>query len=460
MREPLKAALQEGLKTSISLVAHLKHRKKALLTLLLLPIAILTLLSTSFITLFEQDYDLSTVNAAIIFDFDAKPPSEYIKHVDGQKLVSRGALLALDDVQAMDFKQLILKDFMATELVKSFKSVQELSKNEAFKLLRKDRLDILFVIDENFYGNYIVNTVTPLKLATEMKVVTSDDDYLKTHIAEQVMSGFAARMEKTWDVKNLGLERVIARGVPFNFSSFQTAIQALFEDDLGPGVITYKTELLSGRRAITAKDYYPVSTLILFWMMAAIYIARWPFLSLNAPEHQSHNLQALQWNFNRRRLASWLALWLSILWLGLLQLAIVVTWSSLVLGTLWPLSGLSLMIALISLIVIASFGTFLGMVSVSRGNLGILNILESLGVYLMAFVGGNFIPLAMLPDFFMPLSKLTLNGLMLNAYIVIFQGYGYWQVRLELGLLVGLSVLMLVLGTIALRRKPKSVGQP
>lgn len=434
---------REVLSDSFRILSAILHRPRAVLVLLVLPLMLMTLLGLSFNTMFERGYDVKDVRAAAIFDFEPAKPSEYLKAVDGENLISGSGLIALDDIKAMDFKQLILSDFLQTDILQSFASVQELSKAEAFKLLRKDKLDILFVFDETFYSHYIINTATTLKLPTEIRVVTSDDDYLKKHISEQVMAAFAVQMEKTWDVKNVELQQVVASGVPFNRASFESALEDLFAPNLGPRAVTYKSEIVSGRRAMASKDYYPAAMLAMFWLFTATYLSRWPMDSGNA-------LQKAPFEVNHTR--AWLALALAFIWLGALQLALTMGWSTVIIKTIWPLTLINLFIALVGLSALACMSVMLGMISMVRANTSLSDLLESIGIFAMAFAGGSFIPLDMLPSIFKIVSKLTPNGLLLNAYVMTYQGYTLWQIRWELWILAGMGAVALILGLWQLKR--------
>ena len=422
----LKIALINGLTKMTKL--------RTLLPLFVFPIVLVTLFGISFTTMFTKEYSLGDIKAAVIFDFDLKKPSDYLKRVDGKRLVSHGALMAFDEIQATDFKKLIMSDFTSTDQVKAFKSVQELSKVEAFKLLRKDKLDILFVMDETFYKNYIINTATPLKLPAQIKVVTSDDNYLNRHVSMEVMTAFASQMERTWDVENLTLEQVVAAGVPFDPISFSSAMENLFDTDLGPKAVTYKMELIAGRNVLTSREYYPVAVVSLFWLFTTVYMARKP-------------LGAYTGSLGAYKLGFWLEFWLEVFFICALQFASVLIWSLLVLKSQWVFNWGLFLVLLVALYSMASLSVLLAAYTLKANNFKGLNILESLGMYVVAFVGGSFVPLTLLPNIFKVLSKLLPNGLILNAFVLQSQGYMIWKFRSEMWLLFAMGSLFLGLST-------------
>ncbi len=442
--------LVNGCKDAIKTV----KRTRVMLVLFLLPVLLSTIFGMSITTAFEKDYTLKNIKAAIIFDFEPQKPSEYLDRIDGQALISEGAMLAFDDIEAMDFKRLIISDFNETEAVKSFESVQELSKQEAFKLLRKDKLDILFVMDEQFYSNYIINTATPLKLPAEMKIVTSDDNYLNQQISQTVMAGFAAQMERTWDVDNLTLEQVVAVGVPFNRTSFLQAIKSLFDTDLGPRAVTYKLELISNQRNLTAKEYYPVAMIALFWLFALIYIARRPFKDVqNALQLPNPSDEVKKYT----SATFWMTLWVEFFVVCTLQTFVILMWSTIAMSSNWIFNVELIQILSLGLCTLSSIGVALSAYANQKKSVQHLNILESMGIFVMAFAGGSFVPLNFLPNIFKLASKLTPNGLILNALVLQTQGYHMWYMRWDLWMLIGMACAAIVFTIFSVRATRRQI---
>jgi ABC-2 type transport system permease protein len=73
----------------------------------------------------------------------------------------------------------------------------------------------------------------------------------------------------------------------------------------------------------------------------------------------------------------------------------------------------------------------------------------------MAFLGGSFIPLSVLPSFFKGLSKLTVNGLTMNALLLNMQGFELKNYSGDLVTLFIMGFVFISIAVISYSRKGK-----
>ena len=69
----------------------------------------------------------------------------------------------------------------------------------------------------------------------------------------------------------------------------------------------------------------------------------------------------------------------------------------------------------------------------------------------MALLGGSFFPIDVMPSILQKLSFLSLNGVVLKAYLKIMRGYGTAEVISNIAVLAGIGILFVVLSVLIFR---------
>jgi ABC-2 type transport system permease protein len=106
----------------------------------------------------------------------------------------------------------------------------------------------------------------------------------------------------------------------------------------------------------------------------------------------------------------------------LIQSVVMIGMSSIFFGVQW---GNYLTVALVAIcgsLAIGGMGSFIGAISLRSGNYKVANAFEGAIVQVLALLGGSYMPLTVLPNFFTTLSKFTVNGQALSAFIKVAQG--------------------------------------
>lgn len=147
-----------------------------------------------------------------------------------------------------------------------------------------------------------------------------------------------------------------------------------------------------------------------------------------------------------------LSKWLTLILISMTQTTIMVIYSSFVLSVEWVNMAQVLVIAFFSSLAVAGMGVFVGVVTYKIGDYKLANMMESLIIQVMAFLGGSFIPLAVLPNFVEKLSYLTINGLTLKAMQRTMQGFGYETFNINLVILLLIATAFMGGAAMVLRK--------
>lgn len=398
--------------------------------LLFLPILLVTILSFAFSGTLSESKPLTVIRMGVVFDIPEKETLDYLKEasrISHVKLVAGSSvMLTIYDIQAMDFKQLILNDLLDSPTVKRLISTQQISKEEGLKAVKSGKLDAVIIFDENFYGNYIISSVTPLKSPAAVKIVAGNHKSLNKHIAETIMPAFAKRMEQAWNIDNLELKEVITTSDAFDPKSTGETMDTLFKSENLGHALTFETQLLKGRKPITSSGYYTMAMLTMFLLFTAGYGSHLMFADKESFYFQNLQIDATsKWYY---LFSKFCVMYI----IGMVQFLVMFIFSVVALKIQWgDLIGIFI-IANSVIFAISSMGLMLAVYTMRVKNFKLINMLETFFFPLMAFLGGSFMPLSILPGIFTVLSRFTVNGLALKALLMNMQSYHYTQYRLEL----------------------------
>ncbi len=107
----------------------------------------------------------------------------------------------------------------------------------------------------------------------------------------------------------------------------------------------------------------------------------------------------------------------------IIQLLVLILYSTFVLGVNWGGSLLELFIvSLFTAFAVAGLGSLLAVVTFISEKTRIAGLFESVIFQVMGLIGGAYIPIEVLPDEVQVLSKIPLNGVALKAYLALMTG--------------------------------------
>ncbi|HOK49924.1 MAG TPA: ABC transporter permease, partial [Sedimentibacter sp.] len=102
---------------------------------------------------------------------------------------------------------------------------------------------------------------------------------------------------------------------------------------------------------------------------------------------------------------------------------------------------------------VAGLGIFIGSLTYRAENYRLANAFESVIIQVMAFLGGSFFPLDLMPEIIRKISFISLNGVGLKAYLKIISGYGFSDILNYVSILAIAGILFTLAGIIIFNRE-------
>ncbi|MEA3422839.1 MAG: ABC transporter permease [Bacillota bacterium] len=146
---------------------------------------------------------------------------------------------------------------------------------------------------------------------------------------------------------------------------------------------------------------------------------------------------------------------ITVLIIGIVQISIMIAYTTIVLKVSWGNFVNVALITTCALLAVAAMGVMISAITLKTGNFKVANLMENFIFQIMAFLGGSFVPVEMLPKMFSKISYFTINGLTLKAYLLNMQGYSILEYRSLLGILLGITVLFISIGIAIMNREKR-----
>lgn len=384
--------------------------KRALLTLIVMPLILIGILGLAFSNLFSVD---ESENQAVI-----------------------SFSLAVVDLDHTEHSGRIVDEVLAIYL-KDYVDVTVMSIEEAEKGLANDTIKQALIIPEGF-GELINNN----EQASGQLITKGDASILQSIIGSALQQ---------YSLINAGIEGTVA--VLTDYAEKQSLMQsseALQDESLlsspplgewsGQSAITepiIEENVKGEARTVGSFQYYAVAMGVMFLLMTVVSLVRTMIEEKNEPVYDRQLITKMYpWHYL-------LGKFFGIFVISMLQLTVIITGTAIIFGVDWGDSISGLLLTMVSFTMSTSglavfVGSFIKQESVFS-NIGMI------GTQLLSALGGSFVPFYMFPEWMQMLSKVIPNALALHMFIELMTGgtsRDIWQ-EASVASLVGV-VLMLV----------------
>jgi ABC-2 type transport system permease protein len=112
-----------------------------------------------------------------------------------------------------------------------------------------------------------------------------------------------------------------------------------------------------------------------------------------------------------------------------------------------------LVLSAASALSVAGLGIFIASLTYRVENYRLANAFESVIIQVMAFLGGSFFPLDLMPEIIRKVSFISLNGVGLKAYLKIILGYGFSDILINVSILAIAGILFTLAGVIIFNKE-------
>ena len=92
----------------------------------------------------------------------------------------------------------------------------------------------------------------------------------------------------------------------------------------------------------------------------------------------------------------------------------------------------------------ALLGLLFAIISLFTQNYKLTNVLQSGVFQILAFFGGSYVPVEILPEIFSKIKLFLINGVITDGYLKIVMGYGFKDILKHINLLIINSIIFII----------------
>lgn len=374
---------------------------KTLAIIMLMPIVLMSILGMSLNGVFSEESESGILNSKIgvvpLYNMD-----EELYKVAGKVDLSE---YDQDLVTALN-PEASLKSMLSNEEIKDILDSEWMDSERAEVAMDQGQIDGILYLPKDFVYNHYM-TLAGSRIKSELTLVTDPDKQFIGDIISTIFKSYTDTVNHIF-----ARNRVVTSSLMTLSQEALDGIKGLeFEkDDLQKGIVL-KVQTVDKKESVNSFQYYAAAIMCMFLLYAAGVGGR-----ALLEERKDHTLLRLKVT-GMGMGAMVLSNYFRILVLVILQSGVMIIYSSLVLKVKW-----GSMIHVVTAVVLSGFaigamGAFISVVTLILDNYKVANAFEFGLVYVMALVGGSYIPVEMLPAFFRKIDFISINGQALKIYI-------------------------------------------
>ena len=407
--------------------------KKTMVILVLMPIILMTILGAGLSGGFEIGTIVEKYKIGIVKEYNENDSNifESLPFSDQMEI-------DLDDID-FDIDELIFEDVLMSDDITELFIYEIYSREEGLKALKTGEIKNLVIFPKDFVKDTYINLITPFRNEIEIEIIADPNNYIETSITRAVFGGFQNYLNHMVTAKNIFIEVALKEGLGYEALENLEMLYDAFDENFDEGV-KFQYKSIDAVKMINSAEYYSIAMLSMFILFTGGQGGR-----MMLEEKQ-------QFTFQRMKLSGiskwqiFLGKFVTVFIVGVIQVFIMILYTSFILKVDWGNWLNLVVITFFALLAIASMGTMISTITLRMGNYKVANVMETFIFQIMAFLGGSFVPVEMLPNVFSKISYFTINGLTLKAYLLNMQGYSILEYRSLLGILLGITALFISIG--------------
>lgn len=386
----------------------LARDKKALLTLVMMPLLLISILGAAFGNMFEEE--------------DAVPFKKFSLGVAN-----------LDDGP---LSTALIEEVFQKQLSKEI-NIKQFSEDELHKEIKNQKLSIGLIIESDFSSSLASGEEAKVKL------LTGPDPGIKDDIVEKVMEQFADNIPIEVMARQAA-QAVQAEGTEVDPSAAQTGTTTTdnLQDPSASRHLLKETTVNAKTKIVSSFQYYAAAMGVMFLLMTVVQGVSNMILEKEQEVYKRLLLSQLTYtNYLIGKL-------LGLVIICLLQAAIIIAGTKYIFGVDWggSASGIAVMTAAF-VINACGLGVLAGaFVKTEKA----FSVAGMFGSQILAALGGSMAPLYIFPDWVVSLTKLIPNGLALQTYLKLMTGASLGDILPAAGGAIGLGLLFFAIGLIRL----------
>lgn len=426
--------------------------KKALAIIIIMPLILMTILSSALKGAFAdgEGWSIDRVNIAVVKQYDLNEDSQRFDKALRNGFLAKGiGKEAAEELRAtgedVDPEEIFLEDFLGSEDVAKIIAYRVENEKKAIELLNSGEVSAVVLLPENFIYDMKINLLTPFRNKTDIRVLTHPDRSMSGQMVRSIVEAYSDSMTSVIIGKNVLIEATIKNNLMEDgFKGMKEALDDITKamEGIGAKIDDIKAE---GRKPIKSSDYYAAAMAAMFILFAAGNGGR---MLLEEKDNITYQRMIIA---GTPKLGILAGKFFTVFLIALLQISIMITFSRYVLKVQWGSAYPVVLISLCAAFAIAGIGSMLAAATYRAGNYKMANIFETVVLQAMALLGGSFFPIDILPSIMQKLSLLSISGAVLKAYLKIMMGYGIQEIRSNISALAAIGLISAVLSVLILR---------
>ncbi len=383
--------------------------KKAILTLIMMPLLLIAILGAAFGDMFEGEGDVPIEKFTLgVVNLDNGPLGKVLS----------------DEVFAKGLEEQIR--------IKYFKQ-------EEMKVQIKDhKISVGIVIDADFSSSLMSGDETQIKL------ISVPNPGIKSMIVKSVIEQFTQTIAIETETAKLVQQKAGQNGN--NLGANQGTIPGMKQQEVEKQIthssfITEKT-VKPDSEPVGAFQYYAAAMGVMFLLMTIVEGVSAMILEKEQEVYKRLLVSNLSY-------ANYLAgKMLGLIIIGLIQAFVIIIGTRLIFGVSWGESWVGVVMMTFAFVISAcGLGVLVGAFIKKEKTFNVAGIL---GTQIMAALGGSMAPLYIFPDWAVVAAKFLPNGLALQTYIELMSGASLSEIWPEVAAVLGLGIVFFAIGLVRL----------
>lgn len=426
--------------------------KKALATMILMPIVLTTILSSALKGSFVDENNDTSTDIAIVKKYNkskeiTKFDETLQNSIMGINMSDEDMQSLIDNREELDIEEIFFDDFLENEKVKEILDYRIAEEEEALELLRGGEVSGVVILPEGFIYDISINLFTPFRNIVSIEIVGNPDRYIGYQITESIVTGFSDRVSSLIISKNVFIETAIEEEIGIEAFEDMGGIMEEISQDMEERSININYIELDGKEPISSFDYYAVAMTTMFILFSAGYGSR---TLLEERDNITFQRMVMGGASKGKILAG---KFFAMFVFALLQILVMILFSTIVLKVNWGNLSIVLSISLCTVFTISGIGTMVAALIFKAGNYKMANVFETAIIQSLALIGGSFFPVNILPEFLQKLSYISPNGLALKSFLKNIQGYGMSDIIINLIILLAMGIVFTAIGVYVLSKE-------
>lgn len=374
---------------------------KSLAIILFMPIVLMSILGASLQGVFgnESESGVFHLDVAIVEEFDQ---AEQMYKVEGRIDRNEYDETAWEQMNPLNGFYEMMDDDALKEIV----SYTVTSEEEAYQLLKDEAIAAIIFLPKDFIYNQYMMLAGGRNINEIVYVVDPDRDFF-AQVVYGIIRNYADMTNHIYAQSTTVIKAMSSAGVPIENIDVDG-----FEFDRDQlNAITINKEYAVKGDYVNSFQYYAAAIMCMFLLYSAGIGGR----SL-LQERKEHTVPRLAVSGTTVYLIA-ASNFVRVMLLVMLQSLVMIGYSSIVLKVYWGDWKILMLTMLLSGFAIAGLGTLIAIITLISDNYRVANAFEFGVVYLMALVGGSYIPVEGLPEGLQKMGFLSLNGQALKLYL-------------------------------------------